>query len=93
MKYLVYTLSGSVRYARARSQKCIHIRNKQQQAEKNKSSCLMLALGDMDLPDPTTSSWPNRILNQSFKDWGGMKWLYAQNYYTEDAFWQMYDRK
>ncbi|MCJ1472524.1 hypothetical protein MMC13_001172 [Lambiella insularis] len=24
---------------------------------------------------------------------GGMKWLYAHAYYTEEEFWSMYDRK
>ena len=63
----VYPLSGSARYTRARSQLCIHFRNKEQQMEKNKSSCLTLAYGDMDLLHPVTSSKPTRILNASFE--------------------------
>ena len=65
----VYPLSGSARYPRARSQLCIHSRNKQQQVEKYKSPCLILAYGDMDLLHPTTSSKPPRILNASLENW------------------------
>ena len=35
----------------------------------------------------------NRNLERKLRELGGMKWLYAQTYYTEDEFWQMYDRK
>ncbi|KAK6355315.1 hypothetical protein TWF696_004425 [Orbilia brochopaga] len=35
----------------------------------------------------------NRELEAKLRDLGAMKWLYAQTYYTEDEFWQMYDRK
>ena len=35
----------------------------------------------------------NRDLERKLRELGGMKWLYAHTYYTEDEFWQMYDRK
>ena len=35
----------------------------------------------------------NRNIEQRLKELGGLKWLYAQTYYTEDEFWQIYDRK
>ena len=34
----------------------------------------------------------NRDLEHKLRELGGMKWLYAQTYYTEDEFWAMYDR-
>ncbi|TDZ24533.1 Delta(24)-sterol reductase [Colletotrichum orbiculare MAFF 240422] len=35
----------------------------------------------------------NRALEHKLRELGGMKWLYAHTYYTEDEFWQVYDRK
>ena len=35
----------------------------------------------------------NKDLERKLRELGGMKWLYAQTYYTEDEFWEMYDRK
>ncbi|WQF86203.1 Putative FAD-binding domain, PCMH-type, FAD-binding, type PCMH, subdomain 2 [Colletotrichum destructivum] len=35
----------------------------------------------------------NRALEHKLRELGGMKWLYAHTYYTEDEFWQSYDRK
>ena len=35
----------------------------------------------------------NRNIERKLKELGGLKWLYAQTYYTEDEFWQIYDRK
>ena len=35
----------------------------------------------------------NRRLESKLKELGGMKWLYAQTYYTEEEFWGIYDRK
>ncbi|KAF2102758.1 FAD binding domain-containing protein [Rhizodiscina lignyota] len=35
----------------------------------------------------------NRELEQKLRELGGMKWLYAQTYYGEDEFWQMFDRQ
>jgi Delta24-sterol reductase len=34
----------------------------------------------------------NRRLEQQIRSLGGMKWLYAHAYYTEDEFWAIYDR-
>ena len=36
----------------------------------------------------------NRDLERRLReDFGGMKWLYAHTYYTEDEFWRVYDEK
>lgn len=35
----------------------------------------------------------NRRLEKKVADLGGIKWLYAQTYYTEEEFWDIYDRK
>jgi Delta24-sterol reductase len=35
----------------------------------------------------------NRDLEQKLRELGGMKWLYAQTYYTEKEFWEMYDKE
>lgn len=34
----------------------------------------------------------NRKLEKTVTDLGGIKWLYAQTYYTEEEFWNIYDR-
>jgi len=33
----------------------------------------------------------NRKLEAKLKEFGGMKWFYAQTYYTESEFWEVYD--
>ncbi|RMY33703.1 hypothetical protein D0866_05743 [Hortaea werneckii] len=35
----------------------------------------------------------NRLLEQGVRKLGGIKWLYAQAYYTDDEFTEIYDRK
>lgn len=35
----------------------------------------------------------NKRLERKVRELRGMKWLYAQTYYTEDEFWSIYDRK
>ncbi|RMY91810.1 hypothetical protein D0861_02881 [Hortaea werneckii] len=35
----------------------------------------------------------NRLLEQEVRKLGGIKWLYAQAYYTDDEFTEIYDRK
>ncbi|KAL6246051.1 hypothetical protein RBB50_007204 [Rhinocladiella similis] len=35
----------------------------------------------------------NRRIEAELRSLQGMKWLYAQTFYTEDEFWQIYDRK
>ncbi|KIW03388.1 uncharacterized protein PV09_05595 [Verruconis gallopava] len=35
----------------------------------------------------------NRKIEKTVQDLGGIKWLYAQTFYTEDEFWSIYDRK
>lgn len=34
----------------------------------------------------------NRKMETKLKEFGGMKWFYAQTYYTENEFWEVYDR-
>jgi delta24-sterol reductase len=35
----------------------------------------------------------NRKLEAKLRQLGGMKWLYAQTYYSSDEFWSLFDRK
>ena len=35
----------------------------------------------------------NRDIERKLRDLGGMKWLYAHTYYTEEEFWNIYDRE
>ncbi|KAF2172956.1 hypothetical protein M409DRAFT_62599 [Zasmidium cellare ATCC 36951] len=35
----------------------------------------------------------NRQIEKKLRELGGIKWLYAQAFYTEDEFWQIYDKK
>ena len=35
----------------------------------------------------------NRAIEQKLHELGGLKWMYARAYYTEDEFWQIYSRK
>ena len=35
----------------------------------------------------------NRDLERKLQELGGMKWLYAHAYYTEEEFWKMYDKE
>lgn len=44
-------------------------------------------------PQPDDFVQANRDLERKLRELGGMKWLYAQTYYTEDEFWPMYDRE
>ena len=35
----------------------------------------------------------NRDLERKVRELGGMKWLYAQTFYSEEEFWSIYDRR
>lgn len=35
----------------------------------------------------------NQDLERKVRELGGMKWFYSQAYYSEDEFWQIYDRE
>ncbi|KAJ9627645.1 hypothetical protein H2203_002857 [Taxawa tesnikishii (nom. ined.)] len=35
----------------------------------------------------------NRAVEAKVKELGGLKWLYAHNFYTEDDFWSIYDKE
>lgn len=34
----------------------------------------------------------NRAIEQKLRELGGLKWMYARAYYTEEEFWQIYNR-
>ena len=42
--------------------------------------------------DPQKYLRKNRALEKTLGEMGGMKWLYAQTYYTKDEFWSQFDR-
>ena len=42
--------------------------------------------------DPAVFAAKNRELETRLRELGGMKWLYAHTYYSEDEFWDMYGR-
>ncbi len=45
-------------------------------------------------PDPRRCATLNRDLERRLhEEFGGMKWLYAHTYYSEEEFWQVYDRQ
>ncbi|OAL34887.1 hypothetical protein AYO20_05848 [Fonsecaea nubica] len=46
-----------------------------------------------ETPPNTLHVTINRLIESKLKSLGGMKWLYAQTFYTEDEFWSIYDRK
>ena len=54
---------------------------------------LNIGLWGFGPPQPDDFVQANRDLERKLQELGGMKWLYAHTYYTEDEFWQMYDRK
>ncbi|KAF8861249.1 hypothetical protein BDZ45DRAFT_724069 [Acephala macrosclerotiorum] len=35
----------------------------------------------------------NRVIERKVQELGGLKWLYAQNYYTENEFWSGYNKE
>lgn len=44
-------------------------------------------------PEPDKFVSANRDLEQKVRELGGMKWLYAHTYYSEEEFWSVYDRE
>ena len=60
----------------------------------SKTTAALLNIGVWG-PGPSSPSdfvEANRALERKVKELGGMKWLYAHAYYTEEEFWEMYDR-
>jgi hypothetical protein len=45
-----------------------------------------------ETPAPYLQVTINRLIERKLKSLGGMKWLYAQTFYTEDEFWDIYDK-
>lgn len=54
----------------------------------------MLNIGLWGLAPPTHAGYvqANRDLEKKLLELGGMKWLYAQTYYTEEEFWSQFDK-
>ncbi|OQV08675.1 FAD binding domain-containing protein [Cladophialophora immunda] len=46
-----------------------------------------------ETPPTTLHVTINRLIEAKLKSLGGMKWLYAQTFYTEDEFWAIYDKR
>ena len=44
-------------------------------------------------PTSMTQLKINRLIESKLSSLKGMKWLYAQTFYTESEFWEVYDRK
>jgi delta24-sterol reductase len=44
-------------------------------------------------PDPTAVRTTNRTMEQKLRELRGMKVPYAANFYTENEFWDLYDRR
>lgn len=53
---------------------------------------LNIGLWGLAPPDHEEFIRANRDLEQKLLELGGMKWLYAQTYYTEEEFWSQFDR-
>lgn len=53
-----------------------------------------LNIGLWGLAPPTHDAFlqANRDLEHKLRELGGMKWLYAQTYYTEEEFWSQFDK-
>ncbi|KAK5104945.1 hypothetical protein LTS08_001218 [Lithohypha guttulata] len=58
----------------------------------NDDSRMMLNIGVWG-PSPGEPVATNRIIEAKLTELKGMKWLYAQTFYTEQEFWDIYDRK
>ncbi|OAP58446.1 hypothetical protein AYL99_07536 [Fonsecaea erecta] len=46
-----------------------------------------------ETPSNTLHVTINRLIEAKLKSLGGMKWLYAQTFYTADEFWSIYDKR
>lgn len=58
----------------------------------NGDSGMMLNIGVWG-PSPGEPVETNRRIEAKLRELKGMKWLYAQTFYTEDEFWSIYDKK
>ncbi|KAL1957490.1 hypothetical protein VTO42DRAFT_5953 [Malbranchea cinnamomea] len=72
-----------------------HSRSKETTASHGKYPCgQMLNIGVWGFGPANLDEFveANRDLERRLQELGGMKWLYAHTYYTEDEFWQNFDR-
>lgn len=74
-------------------QPTMHPHLKQATAGGEQELMLNVGLWGYGPPRPDDFLKANQDLERELRELGGMKWLYAQTYYTEDAFWEMYDPK
>jgi delta24-sterol reductase len=58
----------------------------------NQSPMLNIGLWGYGSSDYEEFVRTNKDLERKLRDLGGMKWLYAHTYYSEEEFWQIYDR-
>jgi delta24-sterol reductase len=58
----------------------------------NQDQMINIGLWGFGPKDRKTFLAKNIDLEKTLAKFGGMKWFYAQTYYTEEGFWQMYDK-
>jgi Delta24-sterol reductase len=69
--------------------------NEAQDKETGRTKQMLLNIGvwGPGSPDHDTFVMQNRAIEQKLRELGGLKWMYARAYYTEDEFWQIYNRQ
>lgn len=71
-----------------------HLRNDVAGAEADAFSNALLNIGVWgETPAGRLHVTINRTIEAKLKSLAGMKWLYAQTFYTEEEFWSIYDRE
>jgi hypothetical protein len=65
----------------------------QRDSEKGSSALLNVGVWGPGPTAPAAFTKINRELEAKLKELGGIKWLYAQAFYTEEEFWDIYDRQ
>lgn len=87
-----YTL-GFARYGK-RPLPNMHPHSQREMAADAKSQKPLLNIGRWGLVPTSYDEFTNvhRDLEQKFKELGGMKWLYAQKYYSAGEFWDLFNR-
>ncbi len=69
--------------------------NEAQEKETGKTKQMLLNVGvwGPGSRDHDAFVMQNRAIEQKLHELGGLKWMYARAYYTEDEFWQIYNRQ
>jgi delta24-sterol reductase len=71
-----------------------HPHSKEMEADgKSLKPMLNIGLWGWGPKDPDAFIAANQDLERRLRELGGMKWFYSQAYYSEEDFWQMYDRE